>query len=65
MKDLNKKTEKELHKMLAEKRKALCVFRFNSSGSKSKNVKEGNNLRKDIARIFTELKIKEIAENKV
>ena len=59
MKNLEKKTEKDLQKMLAEKREALRGFRFGSSGSKTKNVKEGNNTRKDIARILTELKRKE------
>ena len=63
MKDLNKKTEKDLHKMLAEKREALRGFRFGTSGSKSKNVKEGQNIRKDIARILTELKTRELTES--
>lgn len=58
MKDLIKKTEKELKIILAEKREALRVFRFALSGSKTKNVKEGLNLRKDIARILTILKTK-------
>lgn len=60
MKDLNKKTEKELEKMLFEKREALRGFRFGSSGSKTKNVKEGFNIKKDIARILTELRDREM-----
>ena len=52
MKELIKKTEKELIQLLSEKREALRVFRF-TSGSKTKNIKEGQNLRKDIARIMT------------
>jgi len=60
MKDLNKKIEKDLNKMIAEKRESLRNFRFGSSGSKIKNVKEGNTLKKDIARIFTELRKREI-----
>jgi len=59
MKKLEKKTEKDLYKMLEENRKSLREFRFGSSGSKVKNVKEGNNLKKDIARILTELKQRE------
>ena len=59
MKDLNKKTEKDLYKMLAEKREALREFRFGFSGSKIKNVKEGVNTRKNIARILTELRKRE------
>jgi len=42
--------------MLVEKREALRLFRFNISGSKVKNVKEGAAHRKDIARILTEMK---------
>lgn len=55
MKELKKKTEKELEKMLNDKREALRVFRFGMSGSKLKNVKEGHNLRVEIARILTTL----------
>jgi ribosomal protein L29 len=40
---------------LSEKREALRVFRFGGAGSRSRNVREGRNLRKDIARILTEL----------
>jgi ribosomal protein L29 len=58
MKDLvNKKTE-ELKSMLLEKKVALRNFRFGISGSKTRNMKEGKNLRKDIARILTVLNIK-------
>jgi ribosomal protein L29 len=53
MKELIKKTQKELIQLLSEKREALRVFRFALSGSKTKNIKEGQNLRKDIARIMT------------
>jgi ribosomal protein L29 len=45
----------ELQKHLAEKRAALQTFRFGVSGSRTKNVKEGRTLRKDIARIMTVL----------
>ncbi len=49
------KSEKDLLKLLNEKREALRKFRFGISGSKTRNVKEGQNTRKDIARILTEL----------
>lgn len=49
------KNKNDLTKLLAEKRKALHSFRFNIAGSKTRNVKEGRNLRKEIARIMTEL----------
>lgn len=52
-KDLQKKTDKELLKELAEKQESLRKFRFGLSGSPTRNVKEGSALRKDIARIKT------------
>lgn len=55
MKDIQKKTDADLHKMLREKRTALQAFRFGSSGSKKRNTKEGALLKKDIAQILTEL----------
>ena len=55
MAELTKKSEKELNKELIGKRKALREFRFNIAGSKLKDVKEGHGLKKDIARILTEL----------
>ena len=57
--DITNKNKDELVKLLAEKRKALHGFRFNLAGSKTRNVKEGKNLRKDIARIMTKLAIKQ------
>ena len=54
-KDLQDKTEAELQKLLAEKRKALRLFRFGVAGSKAKNVKEGHAIRKTIARILTRI----------
>ncbi len=53
--DFKDKKDSELQKELYEKRKALRLFRFGIAGSKIKNVKEGRVLRKDIARIMTEL----------
>jgi ribosomal protein L29 len=55
MKELLNKTENELKNLLKEKREALRTFRFAMSGSKTKNLKEGANLKKEIARIMTVL----------
>jgi ribosomal protein L29 len=55
IKDISNKTAADLNKMVAEKREALRVFRFGASGSKTKNVKQGREIRKDIARILTVL----------
>lgn len=54
-KDLQNKEEKDLMKLLGEKREALRAFRFGIAGSKTRNTKEGRALRKEIARILTEL----------
>lgn len=55
-----KQDTKELIKMLAEKKEALRNFRFNIAGGKIRNTKEGRDLRKEIARILTELRQREI-----
>lgn len=55
MKEITNRTAVDLNKLLGEKREALRVFRFSAAGAKSKNVKEGAAIRKDIARIMTAL----------
>lgn len=45
----------ELQKSLKEKRVILRNFRFAIAGSKTRNVKEGKQARKEIARIMTEI----------
>ena len=52
-KEFTKKSETELLKDLGEKREALRVFRFGVAGSKAKNIKEGKNLKKEIAQTLT------------
>lgn len=52
-KDLRKKSAGELEKELEDKGVALNDFRFGTSGSKTKNVKSGKNLKKKIAQILT------------
>jgi len=56
MTDFKDKTEKDLEKMLKETREELRKFRFNLSGSGTKNVRSGRVMRKKIAQILTELK---------
>ena len=55
MSEYTNKTKEELTRLVAEKREALRAFRFAMAGSKKKNVKEGKMLRKEIARLLTEL----------
>ncbi|OGI57419.1 hypothetical protein A3B85_01165 [Candidatus Nomurabacteria bacterium RIFCSPHIGHO2_02_FULL_37_13] len=45
----------ELKKELAVLQEKIRVIRFKSEGSKSKNVKELGNFKKQIARILTEI----------
>jgi len=45
----------ELKKMLADLRESIRVLHFKAEGSKSKNVKESATLRKQIARVLTEI----------
>jgi ribosomal protein L29 len=49
------KNMNDLVKALGEKRAALRDARFGSAGARARNVKETRNVRKDIARIMTEL----------
>ncbi|MFZ2072612.1 MAG: 50S ribosomal protein L29 [Minisyncoccia bacterium] len=45
----------ELKKKLIDLQESIRVLRFKSEGSKSKNVKEPVSLRKQVARVLTEL----------
>jgi ribosomal protein L29 len=54
MKEITNKSMTDLNRLLTEKKESLRAFRFGSAGAKTKNVKEGRSLRKDIARIMTE-----------
>jgi len=49
------KSDTELQKLLREKQSLLREERFAVAGSKQRDVKSGHNLRKDIARILTEI----------
>jgi ribosomal protein L29 len=56
IKDLKNKTKAEIEKMLEEKKVALNAFKFGIAGSKIKNVREGRNIKREIAQIITVLK---------
>ena len=55
MSEYKGKPKADLEKALTEKREALYAFRTGVAAGKVKNVKEGKNVRKDIARILTAL----------
>jgi len=62
MSELKDKNEKDIAKTILEKEEGLRSFRFALSGSKTRNVREGRVLRKDIARLKTELNSRAIAK---
>ena len=55
MEEIRKMHEGDLRKGLIGAREALKDFRFGIAGSKIRNMKEGKNLKSDIARYLTEL----------
>ena len=64
MSEYKNKTEKEITNLLNEKRENLRSFRFSLSGGKSRNVREGRNTRKEIARLMTEVNSRKIVPAK-
>lgn len=56
VKELRKKSETELKKILQQKRGRLRTLRFDLASGKIKNVREIKETKKDIARILTILK---------
>jgi ribosomal protein L29 len=64
MAEISSKTIESLRQELTDKREALRVFRFGGAGSRSRNVREGRGLRKDIARILTEINARVASEKK-
>lgn len=58
IKDIKSMKGAEMAKALKELQAKLAAVRFGAAGSKSKNVKEIHNLKKDVARILTILNLK-------
>ncbi len=52
----------DLQTEIAAKREALRTFRFGEAGTRTRNVKEGRNLRKEIARLLTEMNSRKVAQ---
>jgi len=57
--ELKKKTNKELIKLLIKNKERLRFLRFDLASGRVKNVREIRNLKKDIARILTLIKLQE------
>ena len=64
MTDFKKYSVEDLHKEISQKSEALRAFRFGGAGSRTRNVREGRMLRRDIARMLTELSSRKIANSK-
>jgi ribosomal protein L29 len=59
--DFKKMKTDELKKKLSELRESIRIIHFKAEGSKSKNVKEGKALRKEVAQILTEINKEKIS----
>ncbi len=64
MADISKQSVADLMKEVAQKREQLRTFRFGEAGSRTRNVREGRNLRKEIARLLTEARSRTLAPKK-
>ncbi|MEK7106769.1 MAG: 50S ribosomal protein L29 [Patescibacteria group bacterium] len=64
MNELKTQSTEELLRSVAEKREALRVFRFGGAGSRVRNVREGRNVRREIAQILTEVNSRKSEEKK-
>lgn len=62
MANYTKQDAGELRKLIADKRESLRSFRFGGAGSRTRNTREGRNVRKEIAQAMTELRAREIAQ---
>ena len=63
MADIKNRSIEDIQKEVADKRAALQKFRFGGAGSRTRNVREGRNLRKNIARLLTELRQRTLARH--
>ena len=63
MADFTKQDVEELQKLIADRREALRVFRFGGAGSRTRNVREGRTLRREVAQMLTELRKRQIASS--
>ena len=55
MAEIKTQSIEDLKKEVADKREQLRVIRFNESGSRARNVRQERNLRREVARMLTEL----------
>lgn len=58
LKDLGKKKDSELQELLAERREDLRKLRFEKISGAMKNPHEVQDLKRDIARLLTEMRVR-------
>ena len=61
MSDLKKKDVESLVAVAKELRESLRTIRFEGAGSRARDVKQAKALRRDVARIETELSVRRLA----
>lgn len=64
MSEFKKQSIEDLRKLVADKRESLRTFRFEGAGSRSRDTREGRNLRKEVAQILTELRKRTLSNTK-
>ncbi|MDO8552362.1 MAG: 50S ribosomal protein L29 [bacterium] len=64
MNAIKTQSTEELLRIVAEKREALRVFRFGGAGSRVRNVRDGRNMRREIAQILTEVQSRKSEQKK-
>ena len=62
MAKLSDKSIESLQGELNSARESLRTFRYASAGSRTKNVREGRETRRNIARLLTEIRARSLAE---
>jgi ribosomal protein L29 len=60
--ELKKMSDSDLNKAIDEKRKTLLNSRFDMSGTAKRNDKKTSNLKREIAQMLTEKKIRETSK---
>ena len=58
--ELSQKSKSELNRILREKKEELRQFYFDLSSGKTKNIRSVRESKKDIARLLTFLRMKDI-----
>lgn len=62
MADIKNKSIPEMHKEIADMREAIRALRFSAEGSRSRNVKETQTKRREIARLLTEINSRKVSQ---